>query len=125
VAKFLHGYVMGHSKAFYHGIVGISADQEQLEDVAGYILAHGVDVVTMRTLQRGSRSMRGLTRHDGSRIFEQLEAFGWLEQTNKRNDAPSWAVNPRVFEIYAAKAEAEKARRVETVTTIQKLLKVG
>lgn len=125
VARFLHTYVLGHSRAFYHGVIGISEDQEQLEDVAGYILAHGVETVTMRTLQRGSRGMKALTRHDGARVFEQLEALGWLEQQNKRSDAPSWKVNQRVFEVYAAKADAEKEQRGAVVANMAKLVGKG
>ena len=122
VAEFLHSYVLGHSKAFYHGIIGISADQEQIEDVAGYILAHDITTVNTRILQRGSRAMRGMTRSEGEEIFEQLESLGWLEQKNKRSDAPSWAVNPRVFVIYAAKAAEEKARRLVMQAQIKQLI---
>ncbi len=76
----------------------------------------------MRTLGRGSRTMRRLTREEGGRIFEQLEAFGWLEQINKRSDAPSWKVNPEVHTLFAAKADEERFRRNEARAAILDML---
>jgi len=111
VAEFLGNYIMRHSLAFYAGIVGLTEDHDQLRDVAGYILAHRIEDITMRTLQRGSRSMRKLTREEGAKVFEQLEAFGWIEQQSKRGDAPSWKVKEGVHSMFEAKAEAERQRR--------------
>ena len=68
----------------------------------------------MRDLSRSTRVLKGLDRFQGARIFEQLEALGWLEQVHKRADAPQWQVNPRVHELYNEKAKAEKDRR-ETI----------
>lgn len=119
VSIFLHDFVLRHAMAFYAGIVGLSDDQDILEDVAGHILAHRLETVTMRTIQRGSRRMRKMTREEGARIFEQLEAMGWLEQMHRRADAPSWKVNERVHELYEERAEAEAQARKETVTMIQ------
>lgn len=125
VAKFLHDFILRHAMAFYAGIVGLSEDQDILEDVAGHILAHRLESVTMRTIQRGSRRMRKLTREDGARIFEQLEAMGWLEQLHRRSDAPSWKVNERVHELYEERAEEEARSRKETVCMIQALTTGG
>jgi len=111
VSAFLSGYLMRHSLAFYAGIVGLADDHDALQDVAGYILANRLDAVTMRTLSRGSRAMRKITRDDGARMFEQLEAMGWLEQMHKRSDAPSWKVNPDVHVMFEAKAEEERLKR--------------
>lgn len=111
VEKFLHEYIVKHSLAFYLGVIGLADDHDQLCDIGGYILAHKIETVTMRTLQRGSRQMRKITREDAGRIFEQLEAFGWLEQVSKRTDAPSWKVNPDVHILFADRGKSEKAKR--------------
>ena len=111
VADFLSNYIMRHSLAFYAGVIGLADDHDALQDVAGYILANRLDVMTMRTLGRGSRAMRKITRDEGARIFEQLEAMGWVEQANKRSDAPSWNINPEVHILFEAKAEEERLRR--------------
>ena len=122
VSIFLSKFLMRHSMAFYSGILGLADDHSALQDVAGYILAHKAEFVTQRTLQRGSRGMRKLTREEGSRIFEQLEAFGWLEQANKRSDAPRWDVNPKVHEIYEAQANEERERREDARLAILELV---
>jgi hypothetical protein len=111
VSKFLHDYIMKHSMAFYLGVIGLADDHDQLCDVGGYILAHKLENVTMRTLQRGSRQMRKITREEGAKIFEQLESFGWLEQTSKRTEAPVWAVNPEVHRLFADRGKTEKVKR--------------
>ena len=122
VRDFLTNFLMRHSMAFYGGILGLADDHAALQDVAGYILAHDLENVTQRSLARGSRGMRKLTRDEGAKVFEQLEAMGWLEQKHKRSDAPSWDVNPRVHEIYGAKAVAERKRREEARLAILELI---
>lgn len=112
--RFLHEYLFRHLKSFYTGILGMSDDLEAVRDLGGFILAHGKEVVFMRDLQRSTKSLKSLGRFEGARIFEQLEAMGWLEQVHKRADAPQWAVNAKVHTVYADKAAAEKERR-ETV----------
>lgn len=125
VADFLHGYILGQSKAFYHGIINISEDQDQIEDVAGYILAHRVESVTPRTFSRGSTRMRKLTREHMEPIVQQLEALGWLEDVNMRGDKFSAKVNPRVHEIFGAKADAELEWRTAKKAEIQKMIGGG
>jgi phage/plasmid primase-like uncharacterized protein len=121
VEKFLHDYIMKHSLAFYLGVIGLADDHDQLCDVGGYILAHKLENVTMRTLQRGSRQMRKITREEGAKIFEQLEAFGWLEQVSKRSDTPAWKVNPDVHVLFADRGKAEKAKRNEIRSEIAEM----
>jgi len=125
VADFLTNYIRRHSLSFYAGVVGMSDDHEALQDVAGYILANRLDNVTMRTLSRGSRAMRKLTRDEGARIFEQLEAMGWLEQVHKRSDAPSWNVNPEVHVMFEAKANEERERRSDARKAILEMMGDG
>ncbi len=113
VAKFLHGFLLQHAAAFYAGTLGLSDDHDRLTAVAGYILAHRLQVVTSRDVQRGDRTMRGIDRPNIQRIFEQLEALGWLQQTpgKRPTDPPHWKVNPAVHARFAARAELEFKRR--------------
>lgn len=122
VADFLSNYIMRHSLAFYAGVIGLADDHDALQDVAGYILANKLDLITMRTLSRGSRAMRKITRDEGARIFEQLEAMGWVEQMHKRSDAPSWKVNPEVHIMFEAKAEEERLRRNDARQAIASMI---
>ena len=52
-----------------------------MTDIAGYILARQLKVITSRDVQQGTRAMRKLVRHETEGLFEQLEAFGWLTRT--------------------------------------------
>src|SRR5690606_25416403 len=81
VAAFMQRFLFPHAAAFFHGVLGLSDDHDRLAAVAGYILARKLERLTSRDIQRGDRTMRGLTRHDRERVFEQLEALGWIEQT--------------------------------------------
>lgn len=121
VADFIHGFILQHTQAFYAGLNGLTSDFEKVQAVGGYILAHKLDTVTMRTIGRNVRAMRNVTRDDASRVFEQLEAMGWLEQANKRSDAPSWNVVPEVHAMFEAKAESERERREMVRETIAEI----
>jgi phage/plasmid primase-like uncharacterized protein len=122
VGQFMHEYLFRHLKAFYTGVLGMSDDLEVVRDLAGFILAHNKESVTMRELQRSTRALKHLDRFQGARIFEQLEAFGWLEQVHKRSDAPQWLVNPKVHELYNEKAKSERERRDNIKADISKYL---
>lgn len=119
--RFLHEYIMRHSQCFYNTVIGLTDDQDVLEDVAGYILAHKVETVTMRTFQRGSTKMRKLTRQQVEPLCHQLEAMGWLDSIDMRGARMSCSVNPRVHEIYRERAEAERERRDEIKAHIKEV----
>jgi hypothetical protein len=114
VADFLHGFLLKHAVAFYIGVMGLSDDNDRLAAVAGYILAHKLERITNRDIQRGDRSMRKMTRRDTNAIFEQLEAFGWIiQEQGKRYGDVQWVVNPEVHRKFATKAKEEVERRRE------------
>jgi len=107
--------------AFYNGVLGLSEDQPVIEDIAGYIVAHNLDTITMRTFQRGSTRMRKLTKFQVEPICQQLEAFGWLNEIKSRGDKFMAVVNPRVHELYKERSTGERERRENTVALIRKL----
>jgi len=125
VEAFLSGYIMQHSLAFYAGVIGLSDDHDDLVDVAGYILAKRKDKVTIRDVRMGIRSMRKIDREAGVRLFQRLEALSWVDPANTRSDAPSWTVNPAVHDLFAAKADQERARRDEMREAIAEMLGDG
>jgi hypothetical protein len=113
VADFLDRFLLPHAIAFYSSIYGLSDDHERLTNVAGYILAHKIERLTNRVVQRGDRSMRGLRRHEIDNICHQLNAFGWVTEAQRRRptDLPSWDVNPEVHRLYQERAKQEATRR--------------
>src|SRR5262249_3622800 len=98
VADFLHGFLLPHAISFYTSIFGLSDEHDRLTAVAGYILARELKHVTNRDIQRGDRTMRNLRRQDVDSVFQQLDAFGWIERipSKRQGDPPWWMVNPEV-----------------------------
>ena len=76
VADFLHRFLLRHAISFYASVLGMSDDHKQLTEVAAHVLAHGLNTLTLRDIQRGSRSMRAMTRDEARGFCERLEAFG-------------------------------------------------
>lgn len=122
VEVILDKFIMAHSVAFYSGMLGLSEDIARVKAVGGYILAHKLETVTMRTIGRNVSAMKKIDRQEAAKVFEQLEAFGWLEQVNKRSDAPSWDVNPEVHIRFAEKAISEVERRAEVRDIIAEMV---
>lgn len=125
VADFLHEFLLPHALAFYSGVLSLSDDHDRLRSLAGYILAHKLEVVKNRNVQRGDRQMRGLKDHEIRVIFEQLEALGWLERLDapKPSSQPHWQVTPVVHTKFEARAKEERKRRKATKEVIQKIVK--
>jgi hypothetical protein len=114
VAKFMHSFLLPHARAFYASAFGLSDDHDRLTAIAGYILARKLDVITTRDVARGDRSMRKLERAETDRIFEQLEALGWIDRIPGRRptDPPArWIVNPEVHRRFADRARKEVEQR--------------
>lgn len=125
VEAFLHGFLLPHAISFYGGVLGLADDHDRLTAVAGYILAHGLETVSVRDVARGDGTMRKLARADVMRVFEQLEALGWVAQqptAGRVNAAPTWIVNPEVHRLFAERKGAEVERRRKAADAIGKAM---
>lgn len=113
VATFLHEFVLPHAAAFYTSVIGPSSELEELQGIASYVLTAGLEIITMRDCQRGVHAMRSLDRWQFQRLMERFESVGWVAQVEppKNSNAPRWAVNPRVHELFKQRAAAEAARK--------------
>ena len=123
-AGFLHSFFLPHALAFYAGILGLSNDHDRLASVAGYILAHKLDRITNRDVQRGDRTMRGLERREIEAIFDQLDALGWIDRVAapRPTDPAHWNVNPAGHAKFAERAKGEKERRERDRVMIASLI---
>ena len=81
--------------------------------VAGYILAHKLQRITNRDVQRGDRTMRKLTKRDTEAVFEQLEALGWVNRAapTRPSDPPHWVGNEHCHRLFENRAKDEAKRR--------------
>jgi DNA-binding MarR family transcriptional regulator len=107
--------------AFYTSTIGLSDGQEYVRMVGGYILAHQLEQITLRDIDRGIRAMRHMDQQEQLRIMDHLEAFGWVERSDKRHDAKRWIVLPAVHETYAQIAENERRKRANIRATINEI----
>jgi hypothetical protein len=123
-ARFLHEYLLRHAAAFYAGVLDLSDDHDRLAAVAGYILAHKLERVTNRDVQRGDRTMRRLKKKDTEEVFEQLGALGWLfpEPAPRPTDPRHWRVNPEVHQLFTDRAGREATRRAEVRDLLARLV---
>jgi hypothetical protein len=109
----MHEFLLPHALAFYAGILNLADEHERLSAVAGYILAHKLQRITNRDVQRGDRTMRKLTKRDTEAVFEQLEALGWINRTAqpRPTDPPHWVVNEHCHHLFENRAKDEAERR--------------
>jgi hypothetical protein len=123
----MHYFLLPHACSFYVGMLGLSDDHERLTAVAGFILAHKLNHITNRDIQRGDRTMRGLERQDIDSIFQQLDALGWISlTTGPRPSSPThWIVNPAVHQLFAQRAEREAVERAKQREMLAKMFKGG
>jgi hypothetical protein len=127
VGAFLHGFLLPHALAFHAGVLGLSNAHDQLTAVAGHILAHNLERLTNRDIQRGNRTMRGLDRREIESIFDQLDALGWIDRVAgpKPTTPPHWIVNPVVHTKFAQRAKAETEWRARDRKLIADVLGRG
>ena len=125
VAKFLHSFLLPHAVAFYAGDLGLSEDQDHLQELAGYILAHAPTELTYREISRCGGPLRRLKRPEMTAVLEQLHALGWVTQVpGPRPMSPSrWLVNPECHRIFREHAERETKRRAEVAQALKDIFK--
>ncbi|MGO7501540.1 DUF3987 domain-containing protein [Rhizobium johnstonii] len=111
----LFKFMLNHAMAFHLEILG-SGQDATIRSIAGYILTHKVELVTLRDLQRNVAPCRELERRDYMKILDRLSADGWLSEVQpgpRSTSAPQGIVNPEVHIRFVKKAEEERARRDE------------
>ena len=127
VGDFMQRYLLRHAFAFYSGTLALADDHDRLCNLASYILAHKLKFVTNRHLARGDRTMRKIAGPDVQRVFEQLEALGWVERTPgaRPSDPLAWVVNPRCHTLFGDRAEKEAERRKKAKALLGDAFKRG
>jgi len=83
--------------------------------IAHYILAHRLERITVRNVQRDYSPLRSpeMRRHLEAAMGSLVDA-GWLREVfpkQQRQGVREWRVNPEVHGVFAERAEQEAARR--------------
>ncbi len=112
VDKFMKNFLVPHVACFYSSL-GYSDDYDRIKAVAAHVLAHRLEKVTVRDVQRGTRAMRKISKPDVLPVLQQLVAFNWLaeEQGPRASSDPIFIVNPYVHHLYSQRGERERIRR--------------
>jgi len=114
-------FFLPHSAALYREIVGTGAGGTQHgEWIAGFILAHGLERVSLRDLRRAYRDLRD-DEDATRRAMRPLEFAGWALPVERSNGKPpqEWVINPAAHRVFGQRAAAEKARREAERAKIQ------
>lgn len=119
VNRFMLRFVLPHARRFYGEMVEGDEDDDT-RWFAGHILAKKLATVSLRDL----RKARNLKTEDDSRIYaamENLMSAGWVggAEPGRRKDQTVWVVNHRVHELFAKRAEYERAERKRKHGAIQ------
>jgi hypothetical protein len=98
--------------------------------IAGYILAHGLDRITVRDVVRAYSALRAPEkRKDLDTTMASLVAIAWLDPEASSNDlvpVSAWRVNPMVHQHFAARAAQEKEARLQRrEDVLRKLSELG
>ncbi|WP_395542198.1 DUF3987 domain-containing protein [Neotabrizicola sp. sgz301269] len=126
VLRFMHEFLLPHAAAFYQNVLGLSSEWDRLQDLAMYIVAHKLQEIDARTVQRGDRALRSLKNDEIRPLFEQLSALGWIESVQgPRRDSTKHIVNPQVHVLFEGRARAEIDRRNKAKAELRSLFGKG
>ncbi len=113
VSDLMRKFFFSHAAAFYLDILGDTPDHTAAQAVAGYILASGASEITNRMLQANVRQLREFNQRERQRIMDTLTMSSWVApvESNKPSGPTKWTVNPRVHELFKARADQERKKR--------------
>ena len=122
VFKLIEQFLLPHAFIFYTQILSSYDPEhtEQVKVVGSLILTQKLDVVSNRTLQISTRSMR-VSRQEFERVMDILDACAWVdrEPPKKFGAAPKFKVRAQVFdgrfEERTAKLTKERQERREVL----------
>lgn len=95
--------------------------------IAGFILSRGVERIATRDIIQAYRDLRSPeTRATLYQVMETLVMIGWVlpeDPPNPARQPTAWKVNPAVLERFAARGDAERARRKESQERMAEIIR--
>jgi hypothetical protein len=119
--RFLTEFVYSHAIAFHEQVLGVSEADEHARWIAGLILSRGMATIDERTIYRSYLALRPKEKRGGiTEAMRVLEMQGWAQPIKERRGKPTaWSINPEVHEMFAARADEERSRRLAAHSSIQ------
>lgn len=121
VAALMHEVLLPHQLRA-DAVMFSTAQTGHARWIAGYILSHRSDRITVRDIVRAYRPLSASeTRNELAAVMDSLTTVDWVEPEPTANPAKSissWRINPLVYVNYAAKAERERQAREQTKAAI-------
>lgn len=125
VRRFLTEFAYPTARAFYEQLWVRPAEQTPAKWIAGYILARGIDKISVRDIYRAYPKLRPHERREAiPATMRALELSGWAKVWRKdAHGIPTmWSINPAVHDgRFAEVARREKERR----ENVRKKIAVG
>lgn len=121
--RLLHGFFIRHAAAFYSEVTAETDELRTAAETADFILAHRAEAVSSRDLARGGpKALRKAGARGIAETMELLCLYGWADPVVEPNARSiSWRINPRVHDLFAARARAEQTRRAEARAVLSNL----
>lgn len=101
-----------------------SPGEADAEWIAGFVLAQGIERLTIRQLVQNRHAFRAPERRPALlAALEAMVAFGWLEAEPHppHADPSAWTVNPLVHERFRQTADSERVRRQRLRKELERL----
>jgi hypothetical protein len=110
VADFMRRFLLPHAFRFYTDTIDGSDTFAHAQWLAGFILSRGLDTIAVRDIARAYKQLRKASTAEIQQPMELLSNLGWTAP-GEAIDSRKWAVNPKVHERFASRAEQERVRR--------------
>lgn len=107
-------FLLRHSLSFYETFFDRDPSQAEALGLAGYLLTRrDLTTIKRRDVYQARASLKGPeNRRALANAVRALEENGWLAVSERDADgACAWRVNPRIHELFAARAEYEQRER--------------
>lgn len=119
VYRFMTSCRLKHAECFYSMLIE-NEENNDMRNIAEFILAHRLDRVSAREMQRGSARLRKISTRDIAHTAGNMVALGWLQHiAGKRADSHNWDVNPDVHELFRARANYVRGKNADMVLSIE------
>ena len=116
VSLLMRSFLLQNAVAFYSNVGNETTHGKRVRAVAGMILARGESAISRRELAHGYEQWRHMKEWERDSCLNNLVEAGWIQPMEKRSidRAPTrYIINPAVFDMFAAKQQAEIKRREE------------